>query len=125
MAAEGARSRLARAFRDAGRGLASTYRQEPTFRAQAWIGAAALALACYLGEGVVVVLAFGALVLAFELLNTALERLADVVHPDRHPGVGAAKDAAAAAVVVVSGAALAAGLVVLGPPLVQRLWGAA
>ena len=45
-----------------------------------------------------------------ELFNTALETLADHLHPERHPVVGAAKDIAAAAVLVASGAAVVAGL---------------
>ncbi|WP_341650233.1 diacylglycerol kinase [Thauera humireducens] len=49
-------------------------------------------------------------VLMAELFNTALETLADHLHPERHPVVGAAKDIAAAAVLVASGAAAVAGL---------------
>jgi len=39
-----------------------------------------------------------ALVLAAELLNTAIEELCDYVQPDRAPQIGATKDIAAAAV---------------------------
>jgi diacylglycerol kinase len=114
-----------RTARDAWRGVARTWREEPTFRVQAVVGAFALALSLWLGTGVLVVVAFGALVLSLELVNTALERLADAVHPGHHPLVGAAKDASAGAVVVAAAAALLAGLIVLGPPLVTRLTGAA
>jgi undecaprenol kinase len=48
-----------------------------------------------------------ALVLATELLNTALEILADRLHPEIHPEIRNAKDVAAAAVLVASIAALA------------------
>lgn len=55
-----------------------------------------------------------ALVIAAELMNTALEYLADHLHPDEHPMIGAAKDCAAGAVLVLSAGALAvAGLTVL------------
>jgi diacylglycerol kinase (ATP) len=41
-------------------------------------------------------------VLAAELFNTALEQLADRLHPEQHPQIRIAKDCAAAAVLVVS-----------------------
>lgn len=41
-----------------------------------------------------------ALVVSLEALNTALEHLADAVHPHHHPMVGRAKDVAAAAVLI-------------------------
>jgi undecaprenol kinase len=54
-----------------------------------------------------------ALVIAAELLNTALETLVDLVSPDDHPLAKDAKDVAAAAVLVASLGALAAGAFVL------------
>jgi len=119
-----ARDGLLRSLRDAGRGLTSAWHDERTFRFQVVVGTLALALSLWLGQGLLVVLAFGALVLALELVNTALERLADALHPTYHPLVGAAKDAAAGAVALGAAAALVAGLVTLGPPLLARLAGA-
>jgi undecaprenol kinase len=52
-------------------------------------------------------------VLALELLNTALERLADHLHPQRHPAIETAKDCAAAAVLVASVAALIIGALIV------------
>jgi len=46
-------------------------------------------------------------VMAAELLNTAIEHLADHLHPQRHPTIGLVKDCAAGAVLVVSIAAVA------------------
>jgi diacylglycerol kinase (ATP) len=45
-------------------------------------------------------------VLAAELLNTAVERLADLLHPQQHPQIRVIKDCAAAAVLVLSLGAL-------------------
>ena len=42
------------------------------------------------------------LVLVAELFNAALETLADHLHPERHPEIGAAKDIAAAAVLMAT-----------------------
>ncbi|WAR43393.1 diacylglycerol kinase [Methylomonas rapida] len=47
-------------------------------------------------------------VLMAELLNAALETLADHLHPEQHPEIGAAKDIAAGAVLI---AAIAAAMV--------------
>ena len=58
-----------------------------------------------------------ALVLAAELVNSALERLADHLHPDSHPAVRIAKDCAAAAVLIAALGALA-----VGAALALRLW---
>jgi len=55
------------------------------------------------------VLLAAATVLAAELLNTALERLADHLHPQQHPGIRLAKDCAAAAVLMAALGALAVG----------------
>lgn len=55
------------------------------------------------------------LVLCAEAFNTALEQLADAVHPEHHPGVGRAKDAAAAAVLLTALGAAVIGLLVFVP----------
>lgn len=62
-----------------------------------------------------------ALVLAAELLNTAIEKAVDLAMPERHPLAGVAKDAAAGAVLVAAIGAALIGLLVLGPPLLAWL----
>ncbi|MHB1078991.1 MAG: diacylglycerol kinase family protein [Prosthecobacter sp.] len=71
-------------------------------------------------EWCVVLLAVG-LVLAAELLNTAIEVLADRVSKEREEPIRLAKDAAAAAVLVAALAALGVGLVVFLPKLWRLL----
>jgi diacylglycerol kinase (ATP) len=53
-----------------------------------------------------IALAIGA-VIAAELFNTAIEYLADHLHPEQHPHIKVVKDCAAGAVLVASLAALA------------------
>lgn len=54
-----------------------------------------------------------AMVLAAELFNTALEHLADHLHPEQHPRIKVVKDCAAGAVLVISiGALCVAGVFV-------------
>ena len=72
--------------------------------------AGALALLVYLRPAAiwwaVVFLCAGA-VIAFELINTAIEKLADHLHPQMHPHIRIVKDCAAAAVLVLAVSALA------------------
>jgi diacylglycerol kinase len=51
-----------------------------------------------------------ALVVAAELLNSAVETVVDLVSPEDHPLAKRAKDVAAAAVLVAVGGAVAAGI---------------
>ncbi len=67
----------------------------------------------------VVALAIG-LVVAAELLNTALEAVVDLVSPQDHPLAERAKDVAAAGVLVASLGALAAGIAVVVHTLAAR-----
>lgn len=57
------------------------------------------------------------LVLAIEGLNTALEKLADFIHPDYHSKIGFIKDIAAGAVCFAALAALVIGGVIYIPYL--------
>lgn len=56
-----------------------------------------------------------AFVVSMELINTAVERLADVVSPAWHPLVKKAKDIAAGAVLVAALSAVVVGLLVFLP----------
>jgi diacylglycerol kinase len=57
-----------------------------------------------------------------EFVNTALEAIVDMTMPEPHPLARAAKDVAAAAVLVGALGAALIGLLILGPPLWQRLF---
>ena len=56
-------------------------------------------------------------VLSAEAFNTAIEALADAVHPEQNPLVGHAKDLAAAGVLLASFGAAAVGLLIFVPRL--------
>ncbi len=60
-----------------------------------------------------------AVVLGAELLNTAVEILTDLLHPDHGPAAAAVKDVSAAAVLVAAGLAVAVGLLVLLPRVIE------
>ena len=97
-------------------------RTEASLRLQAASFAAAVAALLLLRPGAVwwaLVLLAAALVLSAELLNTAIEQLADELHPQDSPGVRRVKDCAAAAVLVAALGALAVALA-LAVHLLQR-----
>jgi undecaprenol kinase len=59
------------------------------------------------------VLLASAAVLAAELFNTAIEHLADLLHPQQSPGIRLVKDCAAAGVLVAALGALGVGAALL------------
>lgn len=65
-------------------------------------------------EWMMQILAFG-LVLGVESLNTAVEKIADFIHPEYHERIGFIKDIAAGAVMFAALAALAIGLLIYVP----------
>ena len=65
-------------------------------------------------EWMMQILAFG-LVLGIESLNTAVEKIADFVHPEFHDKIGFIKDIAAGAVLFAAFAAIAIGLLIYVP----------
>ncbi|MDP3450215.1 MAG: diacylglycerol kinase family protein [Anaerolineaceae bacterium] len=62
-----------------------------------------------------------ALVWIAECFNTTLESFFDLVNPEPHPLVKNGKDSGAAAVLVAAFLSIALGIIVLGPPLIQKL----
>ena len=63
------------------------------------------------------------LVVCAELVNSAIERLVDLVQPEYHPLAGEVKDIAAAAVVVCAAGAVVVGCLILGPALLEKIAG--
>jgi len=93
-------------------GIRATIRSEASFRAQLFLGlAAAVVLALVRPPLIWLALCVmsASMVLALELVNTALEHLADKLHPERHIAIQRAKDCAAAAVLLASVAAVIVG----------------
>ncbi|MDJ0947969.1 MAG: diacylglycerol kinase [Alphaproteobacteria bacterium] len=98
-------------LRFAAAGLAETWKRESNFRREVWISLAVLALLIVLRPAPVwwaIVVIVIVLVLGTELLNSAVEALADHLHPERHPEIRTVKDMLAGLVLLV---ALGAGLV--------------
>ena len=67
-------------------------------------------------EWIIIAIMIG-LVLAAETFNTAIEKLADHLHPQRHPVIGLVKDIAAGAVLIIAITAAIIGLVIFSGKL--------
>jgi diacylglycerol kinase len=101
-------------------GLDYIVRTQPNARLHLLAAALVCAAGIYFGLGrvewlwisVAIVLVWSA-----EAFNTALEQLADALHPALHPGIGRAKDVAAAAVLIAALGAVVIGLLVFVPHL--------
>ena len=106
------------------RGIGSIFRTEMSVRIQLVVALLMAAAGFFFRidrfEWIAVVLAM-AIVLVAEAFNTALENLADAVHPDQHPLVGRAKDIAAGAVLIAAIAASVIGLIVFLPQVLSWL----
>jgi len=73
-----------------------------------------------LQEWAIIVLT-AAFVFSAEFINTAIEAVVDLATEDHHPLAKIGKDVGAAAVLVAALAAVLVGLLILGPPLLQKL----
>ena len=111
-------------FVDALRGIGSVFKSERNFRIHMAAALAVVVLGVVLkssaGEWLAIILCIG-FVLVAEVLNTAIEYLADVVHPEMDPGIRRAKDAAAGGVLIASVAAASVGAIVYLPKLWELL----
>ena len=109
---------IPRSFVYALQGLVFMLRSQPN----AWVHllatlgvcAAGLYLGLSRGEWLWICVAI-VMVWSAEALNTALEQLADALHPERHPGIGRAKDLAAGAVLIAASGAAVIGVMVFWP----------
>lgn len=83
-----------------------------------WVVTAGWCFCITRGEWIAIVLCIG-MVIAAELFNSAIERLVDLVSPQRHPMAGLVKDIAAGAVLVCALAAIVVGLIIFIPYLTR------
>jgi diacylglycerol kinase (ATP) len=111
------RNRL-RSFKFAFTGAWSLIRREPSVQVQTGIALLVTAAGFYFEinrmEWIFQILAMG-LVLTAEGLNTAIEKIADFIHPEFHVKIGIIKDVSAGAVTFAAIAAFAIGVIIYWP----------
>ena len=106
-------------------GIGETWRRERSFRAQVGVAVLVIIALILLRPPAIWWALIGfiiAVVLAFEVINAALEGLIDHLHPDIHPEIRVIKDMAAGAVLfVVLGAIVVAAVLLIA--LAWDAWG--
>lgn len=111
-------------FRYAWYGLVGLVRSENNARihllATVLVIAAGFILQITTTEWCIVAILIG-LVWAGEAFNTAIEKLADVVSPEKHPGIKLVKDVAAGGVLILSLLAVVVGLLIFLPRITALL----
>ena len=110
--------RIVRAFGYSLRGLGAAWRHEAAFRQETVLAAILIPLGLGLGDDAMerlVLAGAPVLVLVVELLNSAIEALADAISTEHHPLLGRAKDIGSAAVLLALLLAVAAWATVLVP----------
>lgn len=113
--------KMIRSFSYAFEGVVALFRYENNARFHLIAAFGVVLLGIVLGlerfEWALVAIVVGA-VWAAEAFNTSIEKLCDLVSPDYHPQIKAAKDLAAAGVMITSVVAVVVGAIVFG----GKLW---
>lgn len=115
---------LLEAFRFAFSGLWYALRTQRNMRIHILIAAAVAIMGLWLqvsAEQWAILAATTGLVLLSEMINTVVEGIVDLVCPDYHPLAKTVKDVMAGGVVLAAMVAVIVGLLILGPPLWDRL----
>ncbi|MDF2684133.1 MAG: diacylglycerol kinase [Brevibacillus sp.] len=116
--------RLVRSFSYALQGIVHTVKTQRNMKIHVTAAVLVLAAAWWLQiprSDVLLVFFSIALVIALELVNTAIEAAVDLASPDWHSKAKIAKDASAAGVLVAAIVSVVIGVMIFGPPLYQKL----
>ena len=113
-------------FRHAFAGLGYALRTQRNTRIHLSIAVGVILLGIWLSltttQWAILALTIG-MVLVSEMLNTVAETIVDLISPGYHPLAKVIKDVTAGAVLLTAIFSVAVGLLVLGPPLWERLFG--
>lgn len=113
--------RLVRSFGYAWQGIRQCLAHEPNFKIHVGFAAAATGMGVLLQLTVTewaVILICIAMVIAMEMVNTALEHLCNLVYPGHSPVIKKVKDVAAGAVMLCAMAAAICGFIIFIPKII-------
>lgn len=111
-------------FKVAFNGLRIVFAEESSFRYQLFILIGIIILGLVLGLSNiewVVIAAISATVLTFEIINTAIENIIDVIYPEYHEMAKKIKDISAGAVLIAAIGALVVGLLIFIPKILSLI----
>lgn len=122
-----ARQNVLSAFINAFNGLRYFFWNERNGKIQTTAGIVAIGFAIFFkisaAEWIAVLLCIGA-VLTLEMMNSALEKLCDLVQPDYHPIIKIVKDVSAGAVLFASAISVITAAIIFLPKILTLLGGA-
>ncbi|MFM6926016.1 MAG: diacylglycerol kinase family protein [Ferruginibacter sp.] len=116
--------KLIRSFRYAWAGIRACFNSEPNFRIHLFAAIAAILFSLLFRVSAAEWLAVCfciVLVITMEMMNTAIEKLCDVVHQELHPGIKNVKDIAAGAVLLSAFFSLLTAAVIFLPKIIMYL----
>ncbi|WP_077921371.1 diacylglycerol kinase family protein [Spirosoma sp. 209] len=115
--------KVVRSFRFAGQGIVDLFRFENNARVHLLLAGMVVGAGLWLqlsrAEWAIIVTQIG-LVWAAEAVNTAIEKLCDLVSPGYHPQIKAVKDLSSGAVLILAITAVVVGALILGGHLLER-----
>jgi diacylglycerol kinase len=104
------------------RGVSFTFKNERNFRIEIYIAffvvCALIILRATLSQAAVVIMMIF-LVLMIELMNTAIERVVDILKPRKHPYAKVIKDVSAATVLILAVGASIVGTIIFIPLIIE------
>ncbi len=116
--------KLIKSFTYAWAGIKYCFKSESNFRIHVIAAIAAIIFAIVLNiaatEWIAICFCI-ALVLVMEMMNTAIEKLCDMVHIEQHPGIKKVKDIAAGAVLLSAVFSLVTGGIIFMPKIIMYL----
>ena len=116
--------KLIKSFGYAWAGIRSCFQSEPNFRIHTALAIVALLFSIVFkistNEWIAVCFCI-AFVLIMEMLNTAIEKLCDVVHKEVHPGIKKVKDIAAGAVLIAAFFSAITGAIIFLPKIINLI----
>ena len=111
-------------FKFAFEGIGYVLRSQPNAWIHALITLAVIVMAIWLnvdlGEWAILIITM-VIVWVAEMANTAIEAFVDIISPEYRPEAKTVKDVFAGAVLISAIGAAIVGILVLGPPLLERL----
>jgi diacylglycerol kinase len=114
--------KLMKSFAYALAGIKTTFSSESNFKIHVFAAIIATGLGFVLNitamEWMIIILCI-ALVITMEMINTAIEKLCDVVHEGTHPIIKMVKDIAAGAVLVAAASSLIIGGIIFLPKIIM------
>jgi undecaprenol kinase/diacylglycerol kinase (ATP) len=116
--------KLIKSFVYAWNGIQSCFKSEPNFRIHLIAAIVVVIFSLLFSISATEWIAVGfciALVTAMEMINTAIEKLCNVVHKGQHPGIKKVKDIAAGAVLLSAVFSLITAAIIFLPKIIMYL----